>query len=726
VKRATVALVVLLQAAPLPLAAAVTTPDARVTLDAAALGRIAHVRSGRPSLIALVPFARADGWHADRRQHSVLLTGEDRTILLTVGSRAVREDGELRGNLSEPLVLRGSELELAVPDVERIFAVTASGTGETVAFAHRRRLDTNATIVDVPRPATPRPRATPRAAVPYDLAMAAQNGSAGRVVLSLDQTGPFRLLTVQAETHGAYIQSSFDATGIDGFGTPSATVQAGTDRRGITLGIMPDPLSGVVIGGGVFDGVDLHDRDIRREVFAGRRLDDGISSVGFTIGDPLRPGGADTLAVLLRGDSYAQTLLRHESTQRYRWGDITEDTIAGTDGVGAGIAARTVGRTFVESRVAFATGLPQGPNDEPVSIDVGRHLSDATTVVAGFAGGNGFAYTPFVGLSTSHDELSGALGFSDRALTASLALQDQRGVFQAYASEGASRSIGASGTLFMPHSVVDLYADETVGGFREASISSRTTHTGINLITGVALEGNRVGPIAGISVPVSPLFAVEATVRAAATGFATRFSLAINIPRAKPRGPRTVPLIVRIDGDVTASPVRLFVDGAPLRHADGNVTSIDVTPGAHQVSAETLDQHFGSPPQQIDIPVTGGTQISLALWPERIITGHVRVTDPHAVSGDISLSGIVIGVEPGDATAVTGADGTFYFGKQPFAPGAVLKVDVATLPEGLSAPYTVLIADSDLEMPLGSALKIDEQHFGSSGTSPRKKSKTKR
>ena len=269
--------------------------------------------------------------------------------------------------------------------------------------------------------------------------------------------------------------------------------------------------------------------------------------------------------------------------------------------------------------------------------------------------------------------------------------------------------LGLSGSLAVRGASIDLSATSSAGT-RDASLSVRTTRSLIGTIVGVALDGNHFGPIVGLSIPITPLVALEGTVRAAGSGGrSTRIAFAMHLPRAQPRAARTVVATVHVqNAPDTRSPLRVLVDGVPVRAAGGTALRADVTPGTHTFAVETLDGAYGSPPVVATLASAG--DVTLPLWPQRALAGRVRVADPQSVPADLGLSGIVVTIAPGDASAVTDGDGRFFFGKQAFAPNAQIAVDPDTLPQELRAPDAAPLRDGDVELVLPGRT-IDAQTF---------------
>ena len=682
-----------------------------VRVDGETLGAIAVQRTGDTPLVPLDAVANALGWRVVALADGVRLSGDDRIVVLTAGSRIVRENGEARLLFAEAVVNRGGRLYLSVTDVTRLFGVRSERTNGTIAFVRPAQIGTPARIVEIARPPAPQPSAAPRTAVRRSDDAAPAAATAGRIVLSLDRVGSTRLLNISSETKSGTLQTSLTSSGVNDFGTPNATIVAGSAQRNVALGMLTDPLGGTIFRGTVYEGVALARGD--RTLFAGRRLADGTDLTGMTFGDALH-GGSTTVATVWRNGAYDQTIVRRLRRARHPWGDFSTEVLAGDKGLGIGFAARTRGRTFFQADAAYATrGLPLGPNDAPVNVDVGRELSTATTAVAGLATGPRQPLAPFFGISTRAHGLLASASVSDRTVTASVAYQSANASLQAYSVPGPQRAGGVQGVLAFPGAVLDLTATSAAGN-RDAALTLRTVRRGLNVIGGVGFpSAGHVAPIVGLSVPIAPLLMLEGTVRpAGATAHAVRLGLAMGIPaRRKPSIPM-VDAVIRIDGDAPAR-LRLFVDGVPSQLAAAPVAHVAVTRGPHVFAVETDDGTRGSPDVavRIDAPGDGAT---LPLWPFRTVRGRVIASDRAVWPPDASFAGIMISIAPDGATVETAADGTFIFPKLPLAPGATIDVAAGSLPRELHAPDRQPLPDGDVTLVLGPGLRIERRTFPAS------------
>lgn len=684
-----------------------------VTLDGSSLGRIAVDRGTLEPLVAVEPLAAAVGWEAAPLQGGLRLRGDDGTALLRIGSRTVRRDDRADLILAEAPAERRGHVYLRVRDAARLLGLAAERSGGTVALRRPTQLGDAARIVEIAAPPSPRPRPTPRSVASTPMGATASDASAGRLLFSLDRSAGTNVLSFSGETHGGNVRTSVDATGIDRLGTPAGTVTVGTKDRNAEIGGFADPLGGLVLRGTIENGVDLYRADGRRDLFAGQRLSDGRSEIGVVTGTA-SGAGADVLAVLLHNGAFDQTVFRRIRVAHETWGDFSRELVVGDRGIGAGFSARTHGRTFVESTVAYATpGLRLGPDDAPVSVDVGRALSPQTTVVGGFAAGPARPVAPFAGFSTRSRDLVATLSATAHDFTAALAYQTADVVAQVYSVPGPQHAAGASASVRLRQATVEASLTSTLGD-RDGSVELRTSHPGIGLIAGFGTAtGSAWGPIAGVSIPLGREFGLEATTRPGGAGTSRlHLALAVGIAARRPKLAPTLRALVHVDSALAPQPLRLFVDGVPVARFDGPATAVDVTPGAHTFAVEAVSGDAGSPDVVSNVAAAGDT-VALALWPERAVIGRV-VLDPTAnVPPEVTLAGIAVVIEPGDLSAETAADGTFVFAKQPIAPGATIAVDAGTLPRSLRAADPLALATGDVALVLRPGMLVETKVFRS-------------
>jgi hypothetical protein len=691
-------------------AAAQTNGKPIVWLDDTRLETVAVERTGKDPLVALGPLAHALNWTVARTNSTAVLTGHDRQLTLTIGVRSVEENGDPHAMFAEPPLDRNGQIYLTAHDAARLFGLTLRTTGK-LAFHRPHDLSTATEITEIPASPTPHPTATPRVNRSNDNGGDGATANAGRVLLSLDRIGAANVLNIQSETNGSFLATRLDSSGVNGIGPPDATVIVGDAKRNASIGYISDPLAGLIFGGGVYEGIDLHNGIAGQDAFIGRRLDDGYSSFGTVLSDP-RNGTSDTLDVLMHGSSYAEMLLRRFSVTHEAWGDYTREFIIGSRGFGMGFGARTRGRTFLETAVTYASnGLPLGPNDAPIRIDVGHQLSDATTVVAGFEETPLTPFGPYLGISTHSQNFVAGITTTNHEISGSLAYHTTNADVQGYTVPGVSRASGIEGTYYFPAITIDAQSYSSLGD-SETYVEARTNRPGLNLVTGVGLpSGGKPGPIAGLSIPITHMLSVEGTLRPSASGpYRLHLGVAATIGRRRGATEPMVPANVRLEGQ-SARPVRVYVDGTPAGTRSSSAFTIQVTRGTHRFSAESVDGSEGSQETAVNVEAAGDT-VSLSLFPEHAVQGHVTLAPTAIVPSDFSLAGITVLIEPGDIAVQTNPDGTFFFPRQPIPQDATVALDPASLPRELRPGPARSLSD-DVELAILPGLPVERQTFPS-------------
>src|SRR5271166_6084288 len=166
---------------------------------------------------------------------------------------------------TEPLVDRGGRLYLAANDAARLFGIRVSRANSTIEFRRPTQLGSAMQVVEYARPATPRPRPTPRSVRRGPDEDPGSTANAGRVLISLDRTGATSLLHLTSDTRGSFVQSHIDSSGLNQLGVPTGTVTIGSQERHLDIGLIADPLNGLILHGGVFQGVNLHQNGLHRD-----------------------------------------------------------------------------------------------------------------------------------------------------------------------------------------------------------------------------------------------------------------------------------------------------------------------------------------------------------------------------------------------------------------------------------------------------------------------------
>jgi hypothetical protein len=698
----------------LSLAAATATGTLPVSLDGKPLGAIAVARPGLQPLIEVETLATALQWRVTIGPTGTDLDDGTGKRTLHAGSRSIQEDGTNVEVFDEPPTLRNGHLMLVLSDALSLFSIDGSYTTTLVRLTTTGSSQSSAfAATEVPKAVvaspTPVPLVTPAPAVgsPFEPGLA-------DISLSLDADGSQRFYRIGLASNTSVLHANVNSAGIQTLGSPDGTITVGGTMRNASIGQLADPVGGIILPGGGFEGATWFSRTAQyaTTLIAGRR-DDGRTMIGI---ERTRPNSSDsdTIAVISNNGTYEQTILRHAHTTAPKWGSLTEEILASERGVGAGLSAQTRGRAFLQSTLTFVTGgLPIGPNSAPVNIAAGYNASVATTFTAGFYTARGTSLSPYVGIQTGTPTLRLFANATPHLITTGLSYFGSIGNAQLLFEPGNERLVELQSQLRVHDLEADILA-ASQSSSSQTDIEFQTIHPGINLVAGfAAISGGHSGPVIGISVPVSRSLAFEVSERPGSIGrFATRFSVHAGLPPRRPHIPQ-YPLTVMVDGTGATTPLRLLVDGIPTGNFTGAIRQATITlaRGPHDIYAETLDGASGSPSRHLTL--TEATSANLTLFPERIIRGRIRFTGtPAEIPPDASLAGIKLRIEPGGIVAESDAGGNFLFPRQPLDPHAILAVDPDTLPRGMDAPEPIDVGQTDtpLDLPIAPR-RIERQVF---------------
>jgi hypothetical protein len=207
------------------------------------------------------------------------------------------------------------------------------------------------------------------------------------------------------------------------------------------------------------------------------------------------------------------------------------------------------------------------------------------------------------------------------------------------------------------------------------------------------------------------MLSVEGTLRPSASGpYRLHLGVAATIGRRRGATEPMVPANVRLEGQ-SARPVRVYVDGTPAGTRSSSAFTIQVTRGTHRFSAESVDGSEGSQETAVNVEAAGDT-VSLSLFPEHAVQGHVTLAPTAIVPSDFSLAGITVLIEPGDIAVQTNPDGTFFFPRQPIPQDATIALDPASLPHELRPGPARSLSD-DVELAILPGLPVERQTFPS-------------
>ncbi len=664
--------------------------------------QVAYVpASGAARAVAIEPLARTLGWTFRRTSDGAILDDGSGPQTLRVGSRMVREDDTDVPLFDEPAALRNGELVLAPADAATLFHLHLERDGANVALLNDFSAD--ATIREIPRPATPppAPASTPKPAVYAPPALVA--GDAGTLGLSVTFDGGNRIYQSSVAGNAGIVRGALSSYGSDAIAAPAGSVTVGAPGRNLSFGSIDNPLAGSVIENGTMTGIDAHDAHAGSsyDAFSGRTISGGIVALAHTQGDT-----TDTLANVT-GSGTDQTILRHAVVDTERWGTIDREVLVGQHGVAAGVHARTRGKTFVDAIASDARGsLPLGDGDEPTGAVLGEHLSSTTTVTAGYIRAIAAPGSPTLGVTTHLGGFSLGANVSEHWTNLTAAIGGAAGYASFFASAGAQRVYGFTGGFNLKKMLAEL--DLTGSGGATSGIAQlRTTHAGLNLAAGFAIDAGVLRPMAGIVAPLAPALSLEVGLVPAPSGRpALRLSLLAGFRAARPRV-AMFPVAVFVPDAARYGPLQLFVDGARVTTPFAAGSPVSVPAGRHTLYVESADRAYGSLPA--DVVAGPPATVALTLFPQRSIAGRVRFGGPQgAIPEGASLQGIRVVLEPSGESAASDADGRFVFPRAPYDPASSILLDPASVPGGFIAPAALPIDAGESTVTLMPARRIEQ------------------
>jgi hypothetical protein len=601
--------------------------------------------------------------------------------------------------------LIGRTVYIALADVSALFYVRTKLEGN--------RLRVSTTTIDSDEVKEVK-KALPRGAPSYAVvAPPIPSRQAASVTLSLNALGSQRYYQFGITSNGTGLRSNVMLAGASQLSPPSGAVSFGPEARNVTIGTNTDPLSGIILRNGELTGIDAYDRASETDLMLGRR-NAGQDLIGWSH----RQGPAsESVALVLQDGRFDQFVERRTYESPQRWGELDSELLLSTKGAGAGVYARTNGRTFLEATgTAVMRGLPLERNDAPLQLDVARQLNQDVTDRTGFTSGYELKFTPFASVSArdNNANFSATLGGGASQIGASYLTDRFNGQFS------VGTGIGGRWTYLYAAAPVrqltlNLQSLNSASS-RDTTLELQTQGRTVNYIAGVEDVGSTTmhfGPIVGISVPVFPGLAAQVAFNPTTAGNNIRVGLDASF---KARGRQAVPVdrvTIAVAGDCGPEPMTLYVDGAPVKPFAGSSVGADIARGPHLISVETDDGTKGS--LEVRVEVHHGSALTVSLASMRVIQGRVRVDAAASqIPSYFRLSGVTVLLQPWGQVATVDAKGTFAFSKQVIDAGSTLIVDPNTLPPDLALQRPVPVPDSGLAELVIVPTKKLEKHFFSS------------
>ena len=519
--------------------------------------------------------------------------------------------------------------------------------------------------------------------------------------------GSNRIYQTSLAGNAGLVHGSLSSYGSDAVTNPVGVVTVGEPVRNVAFGTIDNPLAGSVISNGSLTGATAHlaRGNAIYDVSSGRSIDGNVVAFARSQGT-----ATDTLAVVSGDGAFDQAILRHAVVAPQRWGTLDYETLVGQHGAGAGIHARTSGKTFVDAIVSDASGsLPLTAGDLPTGAVVGEHLSSVTTVSAGYVRSIDAPGSPTIGVTTRWNSLTLGANVSEHwtNLTAGYAGPGAYGSL--FASSGAQRVFGMTGGLAFQRALAEVDVSSS-GGATSGIAQIRTNHPGLNFAGGFDLNAGTIRPLVGVVVPLAPALAFEVGLVPAPSGRpALRLSMLAGFRQPKPRV-ATFPVTVFVPDATHYGPLRVFVDGvrAAMPYADD--TPVMIPAGRHTLYVESADRDYASPMR--DVLAGRASKVDLTLFPQRQVAGNVRFgASPDAVPAEASLEGIRVVLEPSGESATTDASGHFIFARAPYDPASTILLDPASVPSGFDSPGALPIGAGPSDVTLAPVRKTEHTSF---------------
>ncbi len=665
--------------------------------------QLAYVPAAGPAAyIAIEPLARKLDWTFRRTPEGAILDDGSGPQALRIGSRIVREDDTDVQLFDRPAAVRNGNVELTIADAATLFHLQVQQNGTNVALVNDFTSD--ATIREIPRPATPAPAPVASAKPQTYSAPALVAGNAGTLGLSVMFDGSSRIYQTSLSGAAGLVRGSVSSYGSDAVAAPVGIVTVGAPVQNVSFGSIDNPLSGSVIENGTMVGLDGHvaRAGTSYDAYTGHTIDGSILALART-----HDGTTDAVAdVSSLGTD--QAILRHSVIATEPWGTLDDELLVGERGTAAGIHARTRGKTFVDAIASAASGtLPLGDGDEPTGAVAGEHLSSTTTITAGYIRSIAAPGSPTLGMTTRLSGVSLGANVSKHWTNLTASVNGAAGYASFFASAGAQHVFGLSGGLNLHKALAEVDLTGS-GGATSGTFQLRTNHSGLNLAAGADIETGVIRPIVGVVAPITSALAFEVGLVPAPSGRpAIKLSLLAGFRAPQPRV-ATFPISVFVPDASHYGPLQLFIDGARVTTPFGAGAHVNVPAGRHTLYVQTADRAYGSLPADV-VAASSAPAVALPLFPQRTIAGTVRFGgSPDAIPEGETIQAIRVVLEPSGESAMTGPDGRFVFPRAPYDPASTILLDPASVPGGFLAPGALPVAAADTDVTLVPARRVEQ------------------
>ena len=504
----------------------------------------------------------------------------------------------------------------------------------------------------------------------------------------------FSLTTDGTRLRGNLAISAFDnsAPGING------QIAVGTHDRFVQFGTAMNPLNGLLFnapgGYGLASrqpetSLTIEHDSLGRTVYAMRRERES----GATIAALIRAGG--TLMPVFGERFSTDGILK-----------VTRELWVGPQGAAASLGLATQGRLFGEAVLSQSIGtFPLTIGEAPQRANIGFRATDRFVVRAGVTSGFAMKASPYAGVSLAGPAgLSASLQIAGANRNGTLSYTGPRASFSGTMSASPDGSSwGVTGSVTRGHNVVDISAFRS--GTNEDEVVRFHDARGIGPIVGleriVGPGVRRIGPIFGLSVPVSRVTAFELTEHPSGS----RRTLSVGITQRIAFEPRVHLRTLQFDH---AAASYVYVDDHLVGRIDERSHQLSVAPGSHRLQVRTADESRASLPVMID---DKSTRVDAAMEPVVRIAGRVVQADADPAGRRTSLEHITVKLEPGDLSVETDADGAFAFPASPVFPGARVSIVKDSLPPGLELGDDAPAEAGPVRLTVTTRVKVHRKTF---------------
>ncbi len=670
--------------------------------------RIVALREGMDLMIPLE--ATLDALHIthSRDGADVIVEISGTSYTLSPGSHIARQDGtEALQLVFAPIVKE--QMYLAPADMANLLGVDVRVDGASVVVASDQPADADATVEErpVPRTHVTDTRYARTGATPAPTATEAPVAFVGRIGLTLVDSGGQQSTRLSLQGAGDTVRGSIAEQGSAGTSSTSGSVFLGDQHRSTTLGNLGDPLGGAVFQASGAIGVSLARNDGRLNYTDALRSN-GTRIYSFENRELFRSS-----EVAIAQANGTEQLLVGQRFHGQQGGLVySADAWAGSNGLAAGLSAKTTGRLFLQGSAAIATGdLPLQTGDLSREISLGFKATPALTVSGGAYSALGIPFSAFAAASLR--TRFGSLGISqsrtETVLTAD-ASNSARFVNFNYVRSDGSTSASVNAASGLRRGAVEFSAQTSTGNSGDTTLQWRAERLGPSLVAGVERVWSdgvvRLGAVAGVAFPIFGGLSLEATLHPLLRGNGLRVSLVQDV--VKHRRVPTQHIALHLLQPAVAS--QLWVDGVPFARMKGSDGTFDIPATSATVSVRSIDGKFGSP--SVNLVRGSSARLDVPMWPIGVVRGRIVVENANPIDAQVSLEHALVMLEATGIVTEVRTDGSFEMPPQPIPPNAVVRIDEESLPDAFSAgPSVAASGDGETILTIHGRRTVERKSF---------------